>query len=76
VKFTVTIDQRTWDKCARLLVKQGITGAPAEVLETVLATGLSGEGPVRHVGDVTISSTSLMLSLGRIKVEQVPDDQP
>jgi len=38
---------------------------------------MSDDAPAKHVGDTTITtSTSIMLILGRIKVEQVPDDPP
>ena len=52
------------------------TGA---VLEAVLATALT-EPPARHLGDLTLKSdsvsTAIMLSLGRIKVERLPEGGP
>lgn len=78
MKFVVWVDHKLWEKCARRLERLGITGPPAEILEALLSTALmSDDAPAKHVGDTTITtSTSIMLILGRIKVEQVPDDPP
>ena len=78
MKFVVRIDNKLWEKHARRLEKQGIVGPPAEILETILSTSLMHDpnAAPKHVGDTTITSTSVMLILGRIKVEQVPDDPP
>lgn len=69
MKFTVEIDDKVWARCAKALARSGFAGTPAEVLEAVLATAMT-EPPAKHVGDTTISSTSVMLTLGQLKVRQ------
>jgi hypothetical protein len=76
MKFVVRIDDRVWTKCAKRLAVAGIVGTAAEVLEALLVTSLTDipeRPPEKHVGDTTIS-TSLMLTLGKVRVEQVPED--
>lgn len=75
MRFTVTIDDKAWAKFSRRLERKGIAGQPAEVLEALIATTLTSEDPIptptaRADG---VTSTSIMMVLGRIKVEQVPD---
>lgn len=77
MQFLVTIDAKVWEKAVRRLERKGVAGPAAEVLEALLSTALMDEAPpTKHVGDTTITSTTIMLTLGRIKVELIKDDSP
>ena len=75
MRFRVTIEDKAWAKLSKRLEAQGYLGEPAELLEGFLVAALTADmPPAKHVGDTTLVSTSLMLILGRVRVELLPDD--
>ena len=72
-KFHVAIDDRIWTKVARRLEGQGLSGHPADLLEALIVAAFTDETPKKHVGDTTISSTSIMLTLGKVRVTLIPE---
>lgn len=74
MQFMVKIDDRAWAKFARRLARHGITGEPAEVLEALIATTLTDESArPMGLGDNPATSTSILMTLGRVKVERIGD---
>ena len=69
MRFLVTVEDKAWAKLAKRLETSGYTGSPAELLEGLLVTSITDDAPKRHVGEITLTSTSLMMIMGRVRVE-------
>jgi len=73
MRFLVTIEPKSWAKLAKRLEARGYAGTPADLLEGLIVSTLTDEPSKKHIGDTTLTSTSLMMILGRVKVELLPE---
>ena len=74
MRFDVRIDNKVWGRLAKRLAGQGLTGAPADLLEALLATAVTNDTkPVRPASLASLTSTSIMVIPGKIRVVQVDE---
>jgi|CXWL01.1.fsa_nt_gi hypothetical protein len=71
LRFAVTIDEKVWTKYVKRQARKGIAALPpAEMLEALIAQALAQDSAKRAEDEQT--STSIMMVLGRVKVEHHP----
>lgn len=70
MRLTVTIDDRAWAKFAARVARE-LDESPTDIIEGAVAYALTEDGK-RSLG-TNYSSTSIMLLLGRVKVEIAPE---
>jgi hypothetical protein len=72
MRLTVTIDDRAWAKFAARVARE-LDERPTDIIEGAVAYALTEDGKLG--AGTNYSSTSVMLILGRVKVEVVPEER-